>query len=1736
MIDTPNHGENFNKINNSISQKTFTKRNLFSVIFRWVVYLVLLSLGGSLSYTWYFLTQKLSPVVEKELTNYFNRPVKLGKVEGIFLSGVRFGKTEIPATNTDTDFASINAIDININPFQLLAHKKLELKINLIQPNIYIEQDNINIWIKTKLKNSIPEWHGIAINLQSIDFDNTNLTLKPESQTTNIKTEVKVKLNNGNVFFDNKNISFATKGKLIDGGNFNLNGFYKYPRNQLNLLFNSKAIPATEINNLFPLPLQLTFGKINSNLQLNLNNNKLEKFTGDAILNEVTLKLPNLSKPLQKTDGKISFHNSYLQLDNIQTNLGLIHTQLNGLIKTNGNINLQATTQPIDIKKAITSINLPLPSVVMEGKIKANISLTGNVNNPQLTTQIHTINKTKVDKIEFNSMQANLQLFKSDLTIKELTFIPTLGGKIISNGKFNLDDNNPQFSLDFKANNILGKKVTDIYAINLPLKLGKVSGNYNLSGTWKNLKLSQLTATTQVEVAEGIATISNLKHNQKNWQANLDFTKINLAKLPNNPCIKLNCHNSQLNGNLLISGNLKTITKNNINVTGNANFNLAGGIVNLKNLQLNQGNWQTLVKTNDLELTNFVDKSFPQLTGKIKANLNVSGNVNNQQKIIALGEGEVKLPQGKIDIQKLKLQGNNFTTQLATKSLELNSFSSELRGKAKGKLNVSGDINHITAETVKIFGNIDFNEGLGFIKQPLTTAFNWDGKKLQIDKVNSKEIQAKGIVNLNTQTKKIEDFNLDVLTENLDLKSPPLNASSQLKLVNYQGKVNFNGKIFGTLKQPNILGDMALNNFALTAFKFNNLLGKIEIEAKKGVKINLSDNTEKGDNINLSLDSNYQLTELDIQVNQAKLNGLKNNQIFSLNASNIPVNKLTKSFLDFLPISEDKVGGEISGKLDINLDNFDFIAPEISIKNPAFANFKGDIITTNLEYSQGNLKINNGKITKKNSNYLFNAEVKSLQENPEFQGKIAVENGNIQHFLESLEIFQWEDFKRGMNPPKYGKAEDLYTPNQNNLTSSSPQPLASVGLQDSTLLQQLDYFQKIHELFIKNKKEKLASSIPELEELKGIFNSNVSITGSFKEGIKAEFDLEGKNWQWGHYQANLVKAKGSYKDGFLTILPISIQQDKSLFSLSGSFNKERLSGQIKLVNLPVNEIQKVIALPDIIGLGGMINANIAISGSEKNPLAKGEVSINDATLNNTKIESNQASFNYKNSRLNFFANSILANKSEPLTIKGSFPYQLFSNSIPPDNNDFDISLNVNDQVFPLLDILTNKEINWRKGKGNINLDISGNYYQQKNLFTNINTQGIATVEDAIISAKILPDKPLTEVNGKILFTLDEIQVENFTGKFSGGDINIIGNLPIINTNTPNINPLMINFHNLTVNLPELYQGNLKGNLQITGSAIAPKLAGDLELVEGQIFLSDNKVENGTINTSINDNNNTNFANMQLKELNLILGSNIKIIKEPILSVIAKGNLKLKGSLNNLKPEGNIYLTQGKVNLFTSQLKLAENHENIAKFTIENGLDPYLDIELLASVTETNRHQFVSSPVASEIKDLSNSEVPTIQTIRVKANVKGLSSQLADKLELTSSPQRSKPEIIALLGGGFFDNFNNQRDSSLGLANLASSAFLGSFQGQLGEALGLSEFRLFPTQIIDADKRNSSLGLGAEIGLDIGNNFSISVIKILTNEQAPQYSVRYRINDKTLLRGSSDFSNDNRGSIEFENRF
>jgi translocation and assembly module TamB len=489
-----------------------------------------------------------------------------------------------------------------------------------------------------------------------------------------------------------------------------------------------------------------------------------------------------------------------------------------------------------------------------------------------------------------------------------------------------------------------------------------------------------------------------------------------------------------------------------------------------------------------------------------------------------------------------------------------------------------------------------------------------------------------------------------------------------------------------------------------------------------------------------------------------------------------------------------------------------------------------------------------------------------------------------------------------------------------------------------------------------------------------------------------------------------------------------------------------------------------------------------------------------------------------------------------VNINGSIPYQLPFASVAPASNQISLDVKVQNEGLALLNLLTN-QIAFEQGEGEIDLTVRGT--REKPILN-----GIATIQNATFAAQALPGK-LREVTGKVQFDFDRILVESLEGRFSRGKVEASGEIPIFNNQLAINNPLNVNLDQLALNLKGLYQGGATGNLEITGSALNPAIGGKISLYDGQVLLAEstNTEQNNTnLGISLSKVNKQDKQEVsgagttaRFNDLELELGKNLQITRQPILSFRATGNLTVNGTFADPIPVGTIQLKDGGVNLFTTQFKLASGYKHTATFRANQPRDPDLDVQLFAKVLDVVQNSDFSGD------RLNPTGLAALETVRVEANVKGQASQLNEIIDLRSSPSRSENEIVALLGGGFVDS-QGRGDSTLGIINIAGSAVFNNFQSaftQIGNAFGLSELRIFPTVISDnpeAGRTNSSIELAAEAGVDISTKLSISSIKILTANDPFQWGINYRINEKIRVRASTNLEDDSRAVIEYQTRF
>lgn len=1625
------------------------------------------AIAGGIWYGWRFVNTELAPLVEQNLSQLLDRPVDLGQVERFSLNSLRFGKSAIPATPTDRDRATVEAVDVAFNPWQLLFTRKLHLDVTLIQPNVYLDQTQDGVWVQTEIQPQ-EETGLIKTELDKIRFQDANVQLDAFPKPGQKRIPVNFEQVTGVANFSNnaRQIAYELEGRSTQGGTFDIQG-ESIVNNGLNSNLNLRAQGSlvTEIDRLAKLPINLLQGRANGNFNIQLRPNQRTVVKGTADFENVTLQIPQLPQSFTRGKGNLQIDDTLITLDQTSALLGKIPLTAKGKLDTEKGFDLAAQVKAVTVQNFFDTFNVKLPFAA-SGEATADLKLTGAIQAPILTGRVRNTQVARVDRLNIQQASADFRLDTRtlNLALSNIQATPAVGGQVTGQGQLNL--NEPRsIVLDFRAQNIPGDAVAEVYnAGTLPISVGRVNIQGQILGRLDNVQ-----------------TIAR-------WQAPE-------ASYP-------------ATGEVVIAGG-NTIFRNTV-------AQVAGGTLNAEGRTI-EGRWEASVRANNVRANQFA----PQVPGVVNGNFRLAGSLTNPGLENVQATGQARLTSATTNINA-NVTANAGRWQAATQiaSLPLAQFSTQLRGNLSGNVNVAGSLTAFSPETMRATGQVRLSQGISLIDDPIVAQVNWDGQRLNIPQATAPGFNASGAILANlTGTPQITGLDLNIRTRgyalaNLPIPRPPVTALT--------GRVDLIGRITGTPNNPNVNANVTVQGLSLNGVTFDPVLnGTLRLAPSQGFSINVEGTT---DQIALALDPTYRPRSLNVQRGQATLIGRTQGNIFRVALQQFPIEGFILPGVDFGRFGG--VGGVLSGNLAIDIDQLRVVNGNATVNHLRLGAFRAEQASTRFVNNNNVFRFDETVVRRGEGSYTLSGNL-DLRSTPRFIGEARIAQGRIEDILAGFQFFELADFTRGFQAPNYGRAANLQT--------------VPVGDPNAPLIDQIRRFSEINALVEQVAQARQADRTPEVADIRGVFNGTISLNASLQD-VQAEFDLRAQNVEWrpfpGYAQvvngqvqrvndrvitAEQVIALGRLDNGVVTLEPVRIQSGEAQINLTGQFGGEALTGQLQATNLPIEEINRFYPLP--LGIEGNLNANVTVSGTRTNPAAVGQLQVVNGFLNGTQVESATGNFTYGNSRLSFGSTIAIA-APEPITIEGSIPYQIFPDSVRPDSNQISLNLNVRNEGLAALNLLT-PQVAWRSGQGEVRLNVEGT------LLRPIIT-GTATLANATIEAVALQE-PLTGVTGKIVFDRDRIRVETLQGQFSRGQVSAQGVLPILaalsNSDPDVASPLSLSLAQLAIDRQGLYRGAVNGNVIVRGSAFAPQIGGKVELTNGQIFLSDQTTNGGTPSREQVGQPLISFDNLQL-----VLGDRVQIVRAPILNFVASGALAVNGEFNNLQPQGTIRLRSGQVNLFTTQFVLERGYPQTAVFEPNRGLDPVLNVRLIASVPEVTRSR-IATPGTAEFADdsLFATSLGALQTVRVQARAIGPASQLFNNLELTSSPSRSRSEIVALIGGGFVNTLG-RGDSTLGIANLAGSALLTNIQGFIGNALGLSEFRLFPTLLRNEGRRESSLGLAAEVGVDITRNLSASVLRVLTADQPTQFGIRYRINDSLLFRGSTDFSGDSRAVLEFETRF
>ncbi|MBD2195228.1 MULTISPECIES: translocation/assembly module TamB domain-containing protein [Calothrix] len=1733
------------------------------ILTRTSIGLVLVLIAGIVGGIWWaniFIHERLAPLIESNLLELLGRPVKLGAVEAFSPNSLRFGSTSVPATTTDPDKLVAQAVNVGFNPWELVVNRTLKLNVTLVRPDIYIEQDKQGRWVSTRINAATQENAGfIKTELETLSLENGVLVLSPSLQPGKQRVSVGFHQLNGIARFleQNQRINFDISTQALSGGSVQIAGETLPKSVQTTLNIRAANLLATNISQLVQTPVNLQAGTINSDVTVNIPRNQSQTTVlGTVDINQVVAQVNNLPTKITNTTGKLQFENQQVALANFSANLGNIPVQVNGGINAQTGYNLTANVKAVTTQNLLQTLNAKLP-ITSTGDWTANIKLQGAIRKPVITGAVSTIKPAVIDRVSFENITTQFQGTPQEIVISQIQATPTQGGKITGKGRVSLGKQG-RVAVNVQATNLPGDAIAQTYNVNLPnIRIGTVSANTQVSGTLANLQtLVQIQApmatypgkvelainkgivqirNTALRVAGGtVAATGQLKGDR--WQAVVDASQVPLQSLaqatsnPDNPNATLPPQfQGTLNGEFNLAGTTKSFQLPNIQASGQANLNVAGGRVNLNNIRLNNGLWQAVANASRIQLNQFAKNIQGQI---VNSNLKISGNTNSfaLANIQAAGEARLSLARGSVNVRNIQLNNGNWGATATISQLQLNNLSQNLRGRLNGDVQAVGTTASFQPQNIAAGGTVRLSQGLAALTQPLTAQFQWNGSNLQILQATAPGLRASGNIAVALQpTTQITGLNLNVQAQNYNLQTLPFKLPGNVALA---GRVDFNGQVSGTPTQPIANGNIRLENLAVNGLAFDPVLtGNVRYQQGQGTQFQVAGTQ---DQIAVSLGANNRPTAFNIRRDSTIATGRTVGDNLAVNVQDFPIS-LAKSFI---PANTNlgTINGQLSGNLTVNLNDYSLLG-NVAVAQPRIGRIQADEFRGNISYGKGTFSLTNGELVQGDTRYLLSGNLPTTGNNP-LQFEVSFNQARIENLLQTLNIYNFTDIRTGLKPPNLAGAEALQT-----------QP---VSLPNTDLLGQINFISKIQTQVNQTRTQQQASRrIPTLEELQGIISGRLGVTGSLRSGFNIGFNFTGNDWVWGNYKINQLIASGNYENGNLTLQPLQVNFNNSLLAFTGQLSQQSLSGQAQVQNLALADIKPFFPqLP--VDIAGNINANATLSGSLNNPQAVGELALVDGSLNNQSIQSAQVAYNYNNARLNFGSN-VLVTGTEPIQINGSIPAPLPFASTEPDNS-ISIQANVQNEGLALLNLLNN-QVKWVDGQGQVNVQIQGTFKQPS-------TTGIATINNATLNVQSLTE-PLTNVTGTAQFAGDRLIVDNLQAQYSRGQLTATGILPIFATQNAQqqaaSNPLTVAINNLQLNFQNLYQGGVSGNAVITGTALAPRLGGTIELNNGEVLLGNTTAINNTTTPTANSPEititspqtatNTNPATtatpvntqrilVEFANLQLILADDIRVTRQPLFSFVAQGDITLNGTLAKLRPQGTVSLRRGQINLFTTQFTLARGYDQTATFTPSRGFDPTLDVRLIAIVPEATRTLGRTSRISSEIQDISAIDFGTLNTVRIQAIAKGPASQLSRNLVLTSEPRRSRGEIVALLGGSFLNTLQ-QGDTGLGLINIAGSAIFSNLQGtvsQIGETIGLSELRLFPTLVTNRNTNVSVLGLAAEGVFDISQNFSLSLSRVFASNEPLLYNVIYRLNDEVRVRAATNLGDEGRAVVEYESRF
>ncbi len=1640
----------------------------------------------------YFIYNRLAPRVETILSDTLERPVELGDVDGFSLSGIVIDGASVPPTEDDANYAVVDQVQVGFRPLHVISSlvrdRTLPLTITLIDPLLYGAEDAQGDWIRFD-RPPLEEEPPITVEVSRVQVRNATLIAAPYPQALESPWE-------NDTFFEDLTALDPQAPSFPEGAAEEDAPSAPVVLRAINIVANLR-----DENRFISFDGALQ-GPAGGDIAVR-GEADLEQQEANVVVRTTDLQVagftPLVPVPGQLTDGSID------------TNLR-IEYRPDQPLTLNGTARIRDIVAQLDVApQAIADLNGRLrfdgQDIFVENTTldygALDLRAAGRINletGYDLTAQLNQITLEDVSEtfnldIPFSAAGT----FAIDAQVSGALDSPVVSGTLQSVERLRTDQ------IDFEsvvAQFRLSPPVLDISDIAVvPVRGGRIvgSGQVNLEadgGVFFDMQLVDLPGDEFAQ-AYNVTLPNDYRIGRFSAEVEVFGPFSDIQALAD---WRLTDSSFAGQGEIRYTGNTVRLQNTRLSVDG-------GTVVADATADLEQGTWQADVSTTNVDVGPLV----PQIDGILTSDVQLSGSLED------------------LDPAAIALSG---TARLAN---------------AEARLEPGGPS----------------------LLEPgtWTTNFRWTGDGIRVEDFTAPGVDASGFVAINLGDNPVVGaLDLDVAVQDYDLsRIQPLLPAQAQQQARVGGIATFDGQLIGSLINPEIVGNLQLENLAINEFAFESTLeGDVQFSLEDGGRVDLAGD---GDRLFVEVDDELIPTEFVIRNTGLLAAGLQldeesdfvvegqtTNGILTAQIRNFPLTQLQLNPLPDLDLGT--VQGIANANIAANIADLGnpSVSGGVAIARPGIGYIQGESFVAQFTYQNKRIALSDGTLEFGDSTYVLDAQANLGAPELSYQAELTVVEGYAQDVLALLQWSTLEDVQRGFVAPRYEGEVLLGTPE------------AGLG-DDAPLSARIAYINRIIDQLQAQQARQDSSPIPPLDSLEGEFQGTITASGALNGGFLVAFDMEGKDWAWEGYDApNSFVAQGTATPQAVNFQPFRFDAaEDTLVSLQGQIGIEQPSNAtLEVANVPIGLIQDFVALP--VNLEGDIMAIAQFGGTIYDPDITGEISLDSPVLNGTELEQVALDLDYDEARLIIDGGLFVENR-DGMTIAADIPYALPFMRVQPTSAEIFADVDVNNEGLVLLDVASQGQARWEGGEGNVDLRVTGTLAQPL-------IQGTIAFRDGAIASPLL-DEPVTKITGTATFNLNRVEVEQITAQFSDGGITIQGSLPLFNALVADPEkPLTVVFEETPLNVEELFAANVDGQLTVTGAVLAPVVGGAIEISDGRVFARrlarGNTDQSATpvfatiVDDGIEDNFSPTLENVlgsesenremadallvapanpflamvELNNLEIFLRDSLSIVGRPFFEIAANGSLVVNGTLADLQPNGTIELSRGWINLFSTQFRLDQDAPNTATFTPAGGIDPDLNVRMVARVREVERVPIApSSPFATaEVADQST--VPTfggIQTVEIFATADGRASEISDSLELTSDPTRSENQLVALLGGRTLDAIQGGNPLA-GVASYLGAGYLAGFTNDIADALGLTEFSIFPTTGDVGGESRTALAVGVEFGFDITSNFSVSVTEIIDGTTNPLLNLRYQLTDEFRIRAATDFDEDNRAVLEYSNSF